>query len=105
MYYDTVMNPFLIEKATLMDDHTESGYYFNTNKPILFYFPITKCFLWFFFLGEEDVTLVLGYGINMEFVLCHLSKSHRQECMELKFSPGENIYFFSLGPYPMKISG
>ena len=58
-----------------------------------------------FFLGEEDVTLVLGYGINMEFVLCHLSKSHRQECMELKFSPGENIYFFSLGPYPMKISG
>jgi len=58
-----------------------------------------------FFLGEEDVTLVLGYGMNMEFVLCHLSKSHQQECMELKFSSGENIYFFSLGLHPMKISG
>ena len=49
-----------------------------------------------FAFSDEDITLMLDHE-GQEFILCHLSKSNKQENLDLNFQMGDSISFFSQG--------
>ena len=58
-----------------------------------------------FFLADEDVSLLLDYEGQQEYILCHLDKTHKQESLDLNFQMGDSISLFSHGQASVHLSG
>jgi len=68
-------------------------------------FHISKATLDLTAANDEDVTLMLDYEGQDEFILCHLSKSVKQESLDLNFQAGDSISLSSRGAATIHLSG
>lgn len=56
-------------------------------------------------LLDEDISLLLDYEGQQEYILCHLNKGNKQECLDLNFQAGDSISLFSHGQASIHLSG
>ncbi|XP_046439087.1 46 kDa FK506-binding nuclear protein-like isoform X4 [Daphnia pulex] len=68
-------------------------------------FHISKATLDLSSANDEDITLLLDYEGQQEYILCHLNKSNKQECLDLNFQAGDSISLFSHGQASIHLSG
>ncbi len=97
-YSQTVDNSFHISKATL-DLSSATGKDFNSM------FNICPSKSQDFFFLDEDITLLLDYEGQQEYILCHLNKTNKQESLDLNFQAGDSISLFSHGQASVHLSG
>lgn len=57
------------------------------------------------FFTDEDVTVMLDYEGQQEYILCHLSKMHKQESLDLNLQAGDTISLFTQGSSTVHLSG
>lgn len=68
-------------------------------------FHISKATLDLSDVKDEDVTVMLDYEGQQEYILCHLSKTNKQESLDLNFQVGDNISLFTQGSSTIHLSG
>ena len=56
-------------------------------------------------LLDEDVTVMLDYEGQQEYILCHLGKGNKQESLDLNFQAGDTISLFTQGSSTVHLSG
>lgn len=54
---------------------------------------------------DDDITLLLDYEGQQEYILCHLNKSNKQESLDLNFQQGDTISLFTQGQSSIHLSG
>ncbi len=97
-YSQTVDSSFHISKATL--DLSSATGMCNIYCELRFFLLSNKsCHL------DEDITLLLDYEGQQEYILCHLNKTNKQECLDLNFQAGDSISLFSHGQASVHLSG
>lgn len=68
-------------------------------------FHISKATLDLSSATDEDITLLLDYEGQQEYILCHLNKTNKQESLDLNFQAGDSISLFSHGQASLHLSG
>ncbi|XP_057373736.1 46 kDa FK506-binding nuclear protein-like isoform X2 [Daphnia carinata] len=68
-------------------------------------FHISKATLDLSSATDEDITLLLDYEGQQEYILCHLNKTNKQESLDLNFQAGDSISLFSHGQASVHLSG
>merc|ERR1712071_453770 len=68
-------------------------------------FHISKATVDLSSVTDEDITLLLDYEGQQEYILCHLNKSIKQESLDLNFQAGDAISLFTQGKGSIHLSG
>merc|ERR1712071_67396 len=68
-------------------------------------FHISKATVDLSSVTDEDITLLLDYEGQQEYILCHLNKSIKQESLDLNFQAGDVISLFTQGKGSIHLSG
>nr|CAH0105917.1 unnamed protein product [Daphnia galeata] len=68
-------------------------------------FHISKATLDLSSATDEDITLLLDYEGQQEYILCHLNKGNKQESLDLNFQSGDSISLFTHGQASIHLSG
>merc|ERR1712191_2089 len=54
---------------------------------------------------EDNISLLLDYEGQPEYILCHLNKTNKQESLDLNFQQGDTISLFTQGQCPIHLTG
>merc|ERR1712071_627897 len=68
-------------------------------------FHISKATVDLSSVTDEDITLLLDYEGQQEYILCHLNKSIKQESLDLNFQAGDVFSLFTQGKGSIHLSG
>jgi len=68
-------------------------------------FHISKATIDLSSASEENISLLLDYEGQPEYILCHLNKDNKQESLDLNFQQGDTISLFTQGQCPIHLTG
>merc|ERR1712071_37161 len=68
-------------------------------------FHISKATIDLSVATEDNISLLLDYEGQPEYILCHLNKTNKQESLDLNFQQGDTISLFTQGQCPIHLTG